>query len=203
MPRPPNALLLEHEGTLQLALEAYRSGQFRSHRRTAAQAFNVKRRTLSHRAEGLPFRIEAPPNCQKLTATEEQTIVKYILDLDSRGFAPRLCEVSDMADKLLGVRGGKPVGKHWAERFITRSDKLKIAFNQAKDRQRILQEDPAVISAWFKLVEETRARYSVQDDDVHNFNETSLQIGVIGLIKVITSAERRARPNLIQLGDPK
>jgi hypothetical protein len=108
-----------------------------------------------------------------------------------------------MADKLLGVRGGKPVGKHWAERFITRSDKLKIAFNQAKDRQRILQEDPAVISAWFKLVEETRARYSVQDDDVHNFNETSLQIGVIGLIKVITSAERRARPNLIQLGDPK
>ena len=52
-----------------------------------------------------------------------------------------------MADKLLGVRGGQPVGKHWAERFVTRSDELKMAFNRAKDRQRILQEDPKIISA--------------------------------------------------------
>ena len=52
-----------------------------------------------------------------------------------------------MANKVLSVRGGEPVGKHWAERFVTRSDELKIAFNRAKDRQRILQEDPAVIIA--------------------------------------------------------
>jgi hypothetical protein len=111
MPRPPNALLLEHEGTLQLALEAYRSGQFRSHR-TAAQAFNVKRRTLSCCAEGLPFCIEAPSNCQKLTATEEQTIVKCILNLNLRGFALWLYKVLDIANKLLGVCGSKPVSKH-------------------------------------------------------------------------------------------
>ena len=39
-----------------------------------------------------------------------------------------------MADKLLAVRGGKLVGKNWPERFVTRSDELKIAFNRAKDR---------------------------------------------------------------------
>jgi hypothetical protein len=39
-----------------------------------------------------------------------------------------------MADKLLGVRGGELVGKYWAERFVTRLDKLKIAFNRVKDR---------------------------------------------------------------------
>jgi hypothetical protein len=200
MPQQPNALLLQHEGRLQLALEAYKSGQFRSHR-AAAQAYNVKRRTLSHRAQGLPFRVEAAPNCQKLTTTEEQTIVRYILDLDSRGFAPRLCEVADMADKLLGVRGGKPVGKCWAERFVTRSAELKMAFNRAKDRQRILQEDPEIIGAWFKLVEETKAKYGVHDDDVHNFDETGFQMGVIGSMKVVTGAERRARPELVQPGD--
>jgi len=64
-----------------------------------------------------------------LTATEEQTIVQYILNLDSRGFAPRLCEVADMADKLLAVCGGKAVSKRWAERFVTRSAELKMAFN--------------------------------------------------------------------------
>jgi hypothetical protein len=52
------------------------------------------------------------PNGLKLTRTKEQTIVQYILDFDSRGFAPQLCEVSDMADKVLGVRGSEPVGKH-------------------------------------------------------------------------------------------
>jgi hypothetical protein len=34
-----------------------------------------------------------------------------------------------MVDKVLGVRGSELVSKHWAKRFMTRSDKLKIAFN--------------------------------------------------------------------------
>jgi hypothetical protein len=200
MSQPPNALFLESEGRLQLALEAYKSGQFQSHR-AAAKAFDVKRRTLSHRAQGRPFRAEATPNGRKLTANEEQTIFRYILDLDSRGFAPRLCEVADMADKVLGVRGGEPVGKHWAERFITRSHELKMAFNQAKDRQRILQEDPETIGAWFKLVEDTKAKYGVHDNNVHNFDKTGFQMGVIGSMKVVTGAERRAPPELVQSGD--
>jgi hypothetical protein len=102
---------------------------------------------LTRRYNGITHRLEARNAQHKLTITEEQTIVQYILDLDSRGFAPRLCEMADMADKLLSVRGGTPVGKHWAERFVTRSDKLKMAFNRAKDRQRILQQDPKMISA--------------------------------------------------------
>jgi hypothetical protein len=67
-----------------------------------------------------------------------------------------------------------------------------MAFNRAKDRQRILQEDPETISAWFKLVEDTKAKYGVHDDNVHNFDETGFQIGVIGLMKVVTGTERRA-----------
>jgi hypothetical protein len=108
-----------------------------------------------------------------------------------------------MADKLLAIRGGEPVGKHWAERFITRSAELKMAFNRAKDRQRILQEDPEIISAWFKLVEETKAKYGVYDDDVHNFDESGFQMGVISTMKVVTGSERHARPDLIQPGDRK
>jgi hypothetical protein len=200
MPPPRNAFSQEHEGRLQLALEAYRAGHFRSHR-AAAKAFNVKRRVLDQRAKGIPYRANTLPNYLKLTRTEEQTIVQYILELDSRGFAPRLCEVADMADKVLGVRGGEPVGKHWAERFVTRSDQLKMAFNRAKDRQRILQEDLETIGAWFKLVEDTKAKYGVHDNDVHNFDETGFQMGVIGSMKVVTGAERRARPELVQPGD--
>jgi hypothetical protein len=76
-----------------------------------------------------------------------------------------------------------------------------MAFNRAKDRQRILQEDPEIIGAWFKLVEETKVKYGVHDDDVHNFDESGFQMGVISTMKVVTGSERRARPDLIQPGD--
>ena len=84
---------------------------------------------------------------------------------------------------------------------MTRSDELKMAFNRAKDRQRIQQEDPEIIGAWFRLVKETKDKYGVQDNDMHNFNETGFQMGVIGSMKVVTGSKRRTRPELIQPGD--
>jgi hypothetical protein len=172
MPIPTNALSVQQEGRVELALEAFQAGHFRSHR-AAAAALNVSRWAIDKRARGIPSRAKAPPNGRKLTSTEEKTITQYILDLDARGFALHLSEVADMADKLLGERGSEPVGKCWVSRFVTRSSELKMAFNRAKDRQRILQQDPKVIGAWFKLVEETIAKYSVHPNDVHNFNKTS------------------------------
>src|SRR4051794_29456198 len=111
MAQQRNALLLEHEGRLQLALQAYNRNEFKSYR-AAADAFNVKSLRLSERARGVPFRLETPPNSRKLTQSEEQTIIRYILNLDSRGFSPRLCEVADMADKVLGQRDRGKVGKN-------------------------------------------------------------------------------------------
>ena len=54
-----------------------------------------------------------------------------------------------------------------------------MAFNQAKDCQRVLQEDLEVISAQFKLVQETKDKYRVFNNNIYNFNKTSFQIGVI------------------------
>jgi hypothetical protein len=39
-------------------------------------------------------------------------IVRYILDLDSRGFAPRLVSIKDIANLLLESRGVLYVGKN-------------------------------------------------------------------------------------------
>jgi hypothetical protein len=200
MSQQQNAQSLNQEGRIQLALSAYISFQFPSLRR-AAEAYSVPHSTLTRRYHGITHPSETRNPQLKLTLTEEQTIIQYILNLNTRGFAPQHCEVADMADKVLGIRGGKPVGKHWAERFVTRSDKLKTAFNRAKDRQRILQEDPEIIGAWFELVEDTKAKYGIQDEDMHNFDETGFQMGVIGAMKVVTGSERRNRPELIQPGD--
>ena len=46
-----------------------------------------------------------------LTLAEEETIVRYILDLDSRGFLPLIASIEDIASLLLERRGIKRVGK--------------------------------------------------------------------------------------------
>jgi hypothetical protein len=58
-----------------------------------------------------------------------------------------------------------------------------------------------VINIWFKLVEETKAKYSVYNDNIYNFDKTRFQIGVIRLMKVVTSFKRCIRPTLTQTGD--
>jgi hypothetical protein len=50
-------------------------------------------------------------------------------------------------------------------------------------------------------VSKTITEFSVHKDDIHNFDETGFQMGVIGTMKVVTSSKRRTRPQLVQLGD--
>lgn len=105
MSQQKNAQSSNRESRIQLALSAYTARQFRSLRR-AAEGFNITHSTLTSRYNGIMHILKRRNGRQKLTATKEQTITRYILDLDSRGFAPRLCEVEDMADKVLSVCGG-------------------------------------------------------------------------------------------------
>jgi hypothetical protein len=57
------------------------------------------------------------------------------------------------------------------------------------------------IGTWFKLVEDTKVKYSVHDDDAHNSNKTGFQMGVVGSMKVVIDAGRHTRPELVQPGD--
>ena len=62
----------------------------------------------------------------------------------------------------------------WPRNFVKRTDSLTTRFNRAYDRQRALCEDPVLINSWFKLVEETKAKYGICDEDVYNFDEAGL-----------------------------
>jgi len=86
---------------------------------------------------------------------------RYILDLDARGFPPSLAGVEDMANLMLASRGGKRVGKNWAQRFVQRRPGLKMRFSRVYDFQRALCENPETIGAWFRLVENMRGKYGI------------------------------------------
>ena len=195
-----NTILPSTEGDIQLAILSLNSSQLQSNRR-AATIFSVPESTLRDRRAGKPARRDCEPNSKKLTKLEEEVIISYILDLDQRGFAPTYAAIRDMADKLLSARGGSPVGRDWPSNFVKRTDSLKTRFNRAYDRQRALCEDPVLIRSWFELIEETKAKYGICDEDVYNFDEAGFMMGKITTQLVVTGSERRGRPKSIQPGN--
>ena len=180
------------EARIILALEAIRSPR-RISCRSAAKIYAVPEATLRDRMAGRTPRSKTRPNRQKLTKLEEEVIIRNILDLDSRGFAPRLASVEDMANYILESRGGERVGQLWPHRFVKRQPALKTRFNRVYDFQRALCEDPKILGAWFQLVENMRAKYGVLDCDFYNFDETSFMMGVICPAMVVIHADRRGR----------
>ena len=200
MALPQRALLSYNEADILLASSSLDRQQLGSSRR-AASVYNVPKSTLNDRRAGKPARRDCQPNSKKLTQLEEEVIVRYILDLDGRGFAPTYAAIRAMANKLLAARGAGQVGQKWPANFVKRTDSLTTRFNRAYDRQRALCEDPVLIQAWFELIEQTKAKYGICDEDVYNFDEAGFMMGKITTQLVVTGSERRGRPKAIQPGN--
>jgi hypothetical protein len=109
--------------------------------------------------------------------------------------------IEEMANRLLANRGARPVGKRWAINFINRQPELKMRFPQRYDYKRAKCEDPTIIRNWFRLVQNTIAKYGIHTDDIYNFDETGFMMGMISTRKVATRAQRRGKPKTVQPGN--
>jgi len=195
------------EGRVQLAINAFKKGHFGT-LKAAATAYDAPYTTTRRRAHGGPSRSECEPNNRKLSSTEELSLEKWIITLDTRGFPPRVSAVRDMANLLLTARTQSnlsvtppTVGKNWVQNFINRHDTLQSKFSRKYDYQRAKNEDPAVIQDWFQRVQSTIQEFGILEQDIYNFDETGFQMGVISTAKVVTSAQIRGRPTLTQPGN--
>ena len=66
-----------------------------------------------------------------------------------------------------------------------------MRLNRVYDFQRITCKDPEFIGAWFRLVDNIRAKYSIKNSDLYNFNETGFIMGIIhSSLLIITRADQ-------------
>jgi hypothetical protein len=72
--------------------------------------------------------------------------------------------VEEMANSLLADRDALPVGKRWAHNFVKRQPELKTRLFRKYDYQRAKCEDPFIIRGWFRLVQNTIAKYGIRSD---------------------------------------
>ncbi|KAL9562867.1 hypothetical protein ACKAV7_013053 [Fusarium commune] len=188
------------EARILLALQALQNNPKLSLRR-AAQIYEVNYWKLRRRQHGIAATHNTVPKSRKLSDLEEQIIVQFVLDLDSRGFPSRLRFVEEMANSLLADRNASPVGKRWAYNFVKRQPELKTRLFRRYDYQRAKCEDPTIIRDWFRLVQNTIAKYGIRSDDIWNFDETGFMMGLIMAGMAITGSEMQGRPKAVQPGN--
>ncbi|KAL2889054.1 Jerky protein-like protein-like [Ceratocystis lukuohia] len=188
------------EGRILLALKALKNDPKLKLRR-AAEIYEVGRMILWRRQRGIQPRQDWTPKSRKLSDPEEQIIAQFILDLDSRGFPPRLRGVEEMANRLLADRDASPVGKRWAFNFVKRHPDLKSYFNRQYYHRRSKCKDPAIIRDWFRLVENTITKYSINLADIYNFDDTCFMVGAITSGMVVMGTEKRGKADSVQAGN--
>jgi hypothetical protein len=200
MPQTNQAIPSNQEGRILLAVQVFKLRQFKSIYATA-KSYDVPYRTLYNRIHGMASRCDSTPNSQKLTPTEELAVVRYILDLDSRRFPPRPQAVQEMADLLLAECDMSPVGKNWTSNFIHHCTELKTKFSCKYNFKRVQYKNPEIIGGWFRLVQNTIAKYRITEEDIYNFDKAGFLIEVIATAKVVTSSELRNHPKTAQPGN--
>jgi hypothetical protein len=109
--------------------------------------------------------------------------------------------VEEMANRLLADHDAPPVSKYWASNFIKQYKELKMCFFRRYDYQRAKCKDLTEIRKWFKLMENTIAKYNIDLADIYNFDEVGFLIGMIASSIVIIGSERHARPKSVQPGN--
>lgn len=120
--------------------------------------------------------------------------------MEKRGLSLRSESVRQMANLLLQKRSDAvyftplTVGQRWVYNFVQRHSFLQSKYTRKYNYQRAKCEDPTVIRDWFRLIQNTIAKYGIHEEDIYNFNKTGFQMGVIATAKVITGSERAYKP---------
>ena len=92
--------LIEQEGRLLLAIKALKDGKYPS-AAAAARSFDLPVSTLKARLNGREAASEKRHSRFIFSEIEEQSIEKWLLDMDARGAALTLPMLRDMANLLL------------------------------------------------------------------------------------------------------
>ena len=191
---------IDQEGRILLAISDLKNKKICSIRE-AARIFQVPPSTLCDRYHGIQMKAEKRAAGLKLSTNEEESLIKWILDLAKRGLPPRPSLVRQMANHLLSQRGNQQVSEKWVYRLVNRHERLKSRFSRRYNYERAKCEDIKIIREHFDRVRECIQEYGILPEDIYNFDETGFAMGLCATAKVITGSDRYSRPYLLQPGN--
>ncbi len=76
------------------------------------KVYNIPKSSIHNQMKNITTIANKRNNRHQLTLTKEKTLVQYILDLDTQGFPPQICDVKNIANSLLTIYYTTLLDKH-------------------------------------------------------------------------------------------
>ncbi|KHJ32976.1 hypothetical protein EV44_g3566 [Erysiphe necator] len=181
-----------------MALEEIKCGRAKSVR-AAAIAFEVPYTDLRDRMNGVTWKGDKRNNAMIFTLREENSIVKYIIDLDAKGYPAKYEDITPMAQIILGLKNTNPqtnvrkLGTKWPYRFVKRRPVIKAKLSRGLDYKRYMMENIPILEKWFDQEKDVVDRYGIQPGDIYNFDESGFMMGVVKGFYVIARADKQGK----------
>jgi len=169
------------------AIDAVKSG---SSIRQASRDWGIPLTTLYGRLTGRVSRREAKEHVQRLSPTQESSLVDWVLVQDQLGLPPTHRQIKHFAQRILKAGGDeKCLGKHWMEQFLNRNPSIKTLKGKRMENSRIKAITAESIKRFFDRLQ-LPAIQAILPENRYNMDETGIMqgFGINGL--VVGSAEK-------------
>jgi 4-hydroxybenzoate polyprenyltransferase len=179
-----------NESTLQLAITAYQQGQFASIRATAT-AYQIPVATLHRRIRGLTTtRRNAHESQQLLSQTQEDLVVRWILDCKRVGYSITHAQLIQFTRLISSSTGGpSSVGHNRSQRFLQRHPELRTKVGKKIDHLQFDNTTPERLNDWFNRLHLVITESKVKPENIYNVDETGIALGVCRSATVIGSTQ--------------
>lgn len=140
---------------------------------------------------------EAHEGQMLFSLAEEKAIVRWIVELDDKGFPARVSMIRELAQQLL-VKRDSPhqLGQHFIHRFLNRHPMLTTKFSTQVHRQRALASNLQHLRLHFDRLKRVIRKRNIAQEQIYNMDEKGILMGVANRVKVICRRGRR-NPALI------
>ncbi|EGU88710.1 hypothetical protein FOXB_00772 [Fusarium oxysporum f. sp. conglutinans Fo5176] len=120
----------------------------------AAQKRGVPQSTISGRLSGQASRNERIQAQQRISKSQEETLVRWVLRQESLGYAPSHSQLRACVEAILQRRGDNgPLGKHWTTRFVKRHLQLSTKLGRRQEAARFDGFTPKAVNWYFDIRE--------------------------------------------------
>lgn len=160
-----------------------------------AHLLGLSQSTVVRRLKGHTNRHIAHEQHQKLSKYQEDELVTWILAEECCGRAPTKALVREFAMCILKAGGDEqPIGKHWADYFISRHENIRTKIGRPVSSDRINgTSNKEQLQAFYTYLTRLRQEYKVKSKNIANMDETGLQVGDSGGNNVVLGHSRTSR----------
>ena len=142
----------------------------------AADKRGVPRSTIYRRLSGQASKNERIQAHQRISKSQEEILVRWVLRQESLGYAPSHSQLRACVEALLQQQGdNKPLGKNWTSRFIKRHSKLSTKLGKRQEAARFDGFTPRSVN-WYFDIRETEYGW-IKPENTVNVDEGGIMAG--------------------------